>query len=174
MFVCDRCRYGTVSPVIRYVLAANRICTVGSNSRWKQVPTYTEVSWKFRIVEDRIRELRGKKSATYWRRLYKCVPGFPMPVLSLRSLNKELPLYLHVYYCELLQYGCYQYLVVWNLLGLMVFRIHIALASLDLDLHRGCWSGSGSSRKLTKFIKKHEPYLCTPTNVGAVLRWYVL
>jgi hypothetical protein len=57
-------------------------------------------------VEDRIRELRGKKSATYLRRLYNCVPGFTMPVLSLRSENKELPLYLHVYYCELLQYVC--------------------------------------------------------------------
>ena len=30
----------------------------------------------FKLVEDGIRELCGRKSATYWKRLYKRVPGF--------------------------------------------------------------------------------------------------
>ncbi len=52
-------------------------------------PLYRRLKWC--TVEDRIRELCGRKSATYWRRLYNCVPGFTMPVALLRSLNKELP-----------------------------------------------------------------------------------
>ncbi len=54
-------------------------------------------------LEDGIRELCGQKSATYLRRLYECSPGFSMPVLLYRSLNKELSPYLYVYYCKLLQ-----------------------------------------------------------------------